>query len=174
MLPGMNSQKQSHTAKEWHRGSPPQLDRRWVATRAGSPNWQKLGGRLFQEYVFLWDFHLWRPHSREEGGPRKADKVREGSKGGCVKMRKRGERVKKSENFANIINGRPLILRHKGWWSSRGIHPWHLSTSLTCILKVCNYSYLDQETRQSSSYAKLRRESPLLAVSLPFVNKNVY
>ena len=38
------------------------------------------------------------------GGPGKADKVREFSKGGCVKMQ---TRVKKSENFEDVINGRP-------------------------------------------------------------------
>ena len=33
------------------------------------------------------------------------DKVREASKGGCVKMWTRGEGVQKSENFADVING---------------------------------------------------------------------
>ena len=44
------------------------------------------------------------------GGPGKADKVREFSKGGCVKMRTRGEGVKKSETFADVIYGSPLII----------------------------------------------------------------
>ena len=45
-----------------------------------------------------------------EGGLGKADEVRESSKGSCVKMRTRGEGVKKTENFADVINGRPRIL----------------------------------------------------------------
>ena len=36
-----------------------------------------------------------------EGGPGKADEVREFSKGGCVKMQTRG--VKKFEYFADVI-----------------------------------------------------------------------
>ena len=39
---------------------------------------------------------------------RKADEVREFSKGGCMKMRTRGEGVKKSENFVDVIYGSPL------------------------------------------------------------------
>ena len=48
-----------------------------------------------------------------EGGTPKADAVRKLSKGGCVKMQTRGEGVKKSENFADVICTWPLImLRH--------------------------------------------------------------
>ena len=43
-----------------------------------------------------------------EGGPGKADEVREFSKGGCVKMLTGGEGVKQSENFADVIYGSPL------------------------------------------------------------------
>ena len=48
---------------------------------------------------------------RGEGGTPKADAVRKLSKGGCVTMQTRGEGVKKSENFADIIilHG-PLVL----------------------------------------------------------------
>ena len=45
---------------------------------------------------------------RGEGGTPKADAVRKLSKGGCVKMQTRGEGVKKSENFADIICTWPL------------------------------------------------------------------
>ena len=45
---------------------------------------------------------------REEGGTPKADAVRKLSKGGCVKMQTRGEGVKKSENFADVICALPL------------------------------------------------------------------
>ena len=38
----------------------------------------------------------------------KADKVRELSKGGCVNLRTRGKGVKKSKNFADVINGSPF------------------------------------------------------------------
>ena len=44
-----------------------------------------------------------------EGGTPKADAVRKLSKGGCVKMQTRGEGVKKSENFADVICTWPLI-----------------------------------------------------------------
>ena len=38
------------------------------------------------------------------GGTGKADEVRKACKGGCVKMRTRVGGVKKSNNFADIIN----------------------------------------------------------------------
>ena len=41
------------------------------------------------------------------GDPGKLDEVREFTKGGCVKMWTRGEGVKTSEDFADVINGRP-------------------------------------------------------------------
>ena len=44
---------------------------------------------------------------RGEGVPSKADIVSNLSKGGCVKLRTRGEGVKKSENFADVIYGSP-------------------------------------------------------------------
>ena len=45
------------------------------------------------------------------GGPGKVNEVREFSRGGCVNMRTRGEGVKKNrKNFADIIDGRPLIV----------------------------------------------------------------
>ena len=40
---------------------------------------------------------------RGEGGTPKADTVRKLSKGVCVKMQTRGEGVKKSKNFADVI-----------------------------------------------------------------------
>ena len=47
---------------------------------------------------------------RGEGVPSKADIVSNFSKGGCVNLRTRGEGgVKKSEIFADVINGSPLI-----------------------------------------------------------------
>ena len=48
---------------------------------------------------------------RGEGGPSKADIVSNLSKGGCVNLGTRGGGgVKKSEIFADVINGSPL-----GW-----------------------------------------------------------
>ena len=45
----------------------------------------------------------------------KADEGRELSKGGCVNLRTRGgEGVKKSENFADVINGSSLTLLAAG------------------------------------------------------------
>ena len=41
-----------------------------------------------------------------EGGPGKADKVREFSKGGCVKMRTR-EGGQEIGNISDVINGKP-------------------------------------------------------------------
>ena len=46
------------------------------------------------------------------GVPSKADIVSNLSKGGCVNLRDRGEGVKKSEIFADIINGSPLSVMH--------------------------------------------------------------
>ena len=46
-----------------------------------------------------------------EGGTSKADAVRKLSKGGCVKKQTRGEGVKKSENFADIICTCPRVLK---------------------------------------------------------------
>ena len=49
---------------------------------------------------------------RGEGGfSEKADEVRELSKGSCVNLQTRGEGVKKSENFADVINGSPQTAR---------------------------------------------------------------
>ena len=45
---------------------------------------------------------------RGEGGTPKADTVRKLSKGVCVKMQTRGEGVKKSKNFADVICTWPL------------------------------------------------------------------
>ena len=45
---------------------------------------------------------------RGEGVPSKADIVSNLSKGGCVNWRTRGEGVKKSENFADVMYGSPL------------------------------------------------------------------
>ena len=44
------------------------------------------------------------------GGSRKADKGWKAIKGGCLKMRTRGEGVITSRNFADVINGSPLSL----------------------------------------------------------------
>ena len=46
---------------------------------------------------------------RGEGVPSKADIVSNLSKGGCMNLRTRGEGVKKSEIFVDIINGIPLF-----------------------------------------------------------------
>ena len=48
---------------------------------------------------------------RGRGAYPKADIVLELSKGGCVKLRTRGEGggVKKPEKFVDVLNGRPLI-----------------------------------------------------------------
>ena len=71
-------------------------------------------------------FHLWRPHSRGRGGPGKADHVRDLSKGGCVKMRTRGQGVIKSLSAADVINGRPRWTPHcEIFFSSHPFkHPW--------------------------------------------------
>ena len=45
---------------------------------------------------------------KARGVPSKADIVSNLSKGGCVNLRTRGEGVKKSENFADVIYGSPL------------------------------------------------------------------
>ena len=45
---------------------------------------------------------------RGEGVPTKADIVSNPYKGGCMNLQTRGEGVKKSEIFADIINGSPL------------------------------------------------------------------
>ena len=49
---------------------------------------------------------------RTEGGevPSKADIVSKLSKGGCMNLRTRGEVVKKSEHFADVIYGSPLAM----------------------------------------------------------------
>ena len=48
---------------------------------------------------------------RGMGVPQKAYVVvRKLSKGGCVNLQTRGEAVKKSEIFADVINGSPLII----------------------------------------------------------------
>ena len=53
-----------------------------------------------------------------EWGLGKADEVREFSKGGCVQLRTRGEGVKKTEAFADVINGRPpWPRRSNGRWA---------------------------------------------------------
>ena len=44
------------------------------------------------------------------GVPSKADIVSNFSKGGCVNLRTRGEGVKKSEIFVDVINGSPLVV----------------------------------------------------------------
>ena len=46
--------------------------------------------------------------SAQGGSTPKADAVRKLSKGGCVKMQTRGEGVKKSEKFADVICTWPL------------------------------------------------------------------
>ena len=48
------------------------------------------------------------PRGEARGVSGKADEVKELSKGGCVNLRTRGEGVKKSEFFADVINGSPL------------------------------------------------------------------
>ena len=54
---------------------------------------------------------------RGEGVTSKADIVSNHSKGGCVNLRtRRGEGVKKSEIFADVINGSPnLFLGEEVW-----------------------------------------------------------
>ena len=44
------------------------------------------------------------------GVPSKADIVSNLSKGGCMNLRTRGEGVKKSEIFVDVIYGSPLML----------------------------------------------------------------
>ena len=45
------------------------------------------------------------------GVPSKADIVSNLSKGGCVNFRTRGEGVKKSEIFADVLYGSPLVIQ---------------------------------------------------------------
>ena len=64
---------------------------------------------------------------RGEGVPSKADIVSKTtfSKGGCVNLRTRGEGVKKSEIFADVINGSPLKEEEGRYWSEidgGGVH----------------------------------------------------
>ena len=74
-----------------------------------------------------------------EGVPSKADIVSNLSKGGCMNLRTRGEGIKKSEIFADVLNGSPPghseVARVKGSMHEVGISKGQsLSTWQTIIL----------------------------------------